>query len=327
MHKIYIFRKILAKKRTRFAEAKTFIIGNRTTSVIVIDGDGQTEFNDKNINIFATECCPFEIPEEVQECYKNTVLQLKKMKEEGKNVPWNGSTLSLYKYTVSRTANYEDYKIDIFLLKCDYYMTYSTIHNLDVGEKTLRSKYIETYNFENNEIYVLPNSVGICLCASTKDEKLIFAVRSADSGYRPGESDISVVEGLNPQYDLKKHKVDIMDACNRAIYEEIGNIDDGNLEVSILGLVFDKQYNQWNLIGHVNINMTQDEIITRRNSGTSGRWELKHLDFVELSPNKVLQYLSTHKMWDTGVVATYFTLVHKGIPKEKLERYFKKYQI
>ena len=180
-------------------------------------------------------------------------------------------------------------------------------------------------NAENNTVYPLPNSVGICLCVRTKDNKLIFAVRSAESGYRPGESDVSVVEGLNPQYDMKLHSLDLSSACYRAVYEEIGNIEEEKVEISVLGLVFDKAYNQWNFIGDVYINMTQDELIARRNSGASGKWELKALDFVRFHPKDIFQYLSTHQMWNMGIVTVYFTLVYNGFSKVSLDKYIKQY--
>lgn len=320
-----LFKSLHKNKKTAISKAQTFIIGERVTTVVVIDGDGYVDFKNKNIVFHVCELLPYALPDEISQYYENTVADLDKRKERGEVVPWNGSTLSLYKYVVSRTADFEDYKLEVFLAKNDYYTVYSTIHNLNNGKPSLREKYIETFDFENNTLYPLPNSIGLCLCVRTSDDKLIFAVRSTDSGYRPGQSDVSVVEGLNPQYDLKLHSLDLLSACNRAVYEEIGNIETDKIDVSVLGLVFDKEYNQWNFIGDVSVDMTQDELISRRNSGTSGKWELKVLDFVKFHPKDIFQYLSTHKMWDMGIVTVYFTLVHNGFSKDKLQQFIEKY--
>ncbi len=320
-----IFRLIYRRNRTGLSKAQNFIIGNRETSVVVVDGDGYAPFENQNLNVHIVEKAPFDVPEEIAAFRASTVAALEEKKARGETIPWNGSTLSLYKYIVSRTADNEDYQLELFLSKNDYYTVYSTIHNLNTGEPDLREKYIETFGFENGELYRLPNSIGLCLCVRTRDNKLIFAVRSSDSGYRPGESDVSVVEGINPQYDIKRHSLDLYGACTRAVYEEIGNIEEGKMDISVLGLVFDKDYNQWNFIGDVYVDMTKEELIVRRNSGTAGKWELKSLDFVDFKPKEIFQYLSTHKMWDMGVVTVFFSLVHNGFAKERLDPIVKKY--
>lgn len=321
----FIFKIFLSKKNRIPGETQSFIAGERITNVVVIDGDGSSSIENKNLTIHVQENLPFALPSEVSNHCQKTVAELEERKRRGEIVPWNGSTLSLYKYIVSRTADYEDYKLEIFLARNDYYTVYSTIHNLNSGNPSLRDKYIETFDFENNSVYPLPNAIGLCLCVRTKDNKLIFAVRSADSGYRPGQSDVSVVEGVNPQYDLRQHALDLQELCYRAVKEEIAHIEESQLDTSVLGLVFDKEYNQWNFIGDVYVKMTQDELIMRRNSGTSGKWELRTLDFIDFHPKKIFQYLSTHKMWDTGLITVYFTLVHNGFSKEKLDRLIKLY--
>ena len=321
----FVFRLFFKKKRSTISQAQTFVIGDRATNVVVIDGDGYGAFGNKNLTVHILEDSAYKSPQEILEYRKKTVAELEERKNRGEIIPWNGNTLSLYKYIVSRTANFEDYQLEIFLEKKDYYTVYSTIHNLNNGNPSLRDKYIETFSFENNTIYPLPNSIGLCLCVRTKDNKMIFSIRSTDSGYRPGQTDVSVVEGLNPQYDLKRHSLDLLSACYRAVSEEIGNIEENKIDVSVLGLLFDKEYNQWNFIGDVYIDMIQDELISRRNSGSAGKWELKNLDFIKFHPKDIFQYLSTHKMWDMGIVTTYFTLVHNGFSKEKLDQLVKKY--
>ena len=321
----FVFRLFYRKKGNALFQNRTFVIAGRPTNVVVIDGDGYRTFENENLHVHVSENLPCALPKEVVAFREKTVTELEERKQRGESVPWNGKTLSLFKYIVSRTEDFEAYQLDVHLAKNDYYTTFATIHNLDSGNPTLRELYIDPYSFENNAVYELPNAIGICLCVRTKDNKIIFAVRSSDSGYRPGESDVSVVEGINPQYDLKAHSLDLLEACNRSIDEEIGNIERKKITVSVLGLVFDKEYNQWNFIGDAYVDMTQDELLSRRNSGTSGRWELKSLDFVKFCPKDIFRYLSTHKMWDMGFVTVYFTLVYNGYSKERLDKLIKKY--
>ena len=320
-----MFRLFHRKKVKTSEDAQCFILGKRETNVMIIDGDGESTFENQNLVIHIQDALPYELPQEVSAFRQQTVSELERRKKEGQTVPWNGNVLSLNKYNVSRTANDEDYCLELSLSKTDYYTVYSTIHNLKNGTPSLREKYIDTFPFENNILYPLPNAVGLCLCVKTKDNKIIFAVRSSNSGFRPGESDVSVVEGLNPQLDIRMHSIDLVSACKRAVFEEIGKVEEDKLDVSVLGLVYDKEYNQWNFIGTAYVDLTQDQLITRRNSGAAGKWELKNLDFIRFHPKDIFQYLSTHTMWDMGVITVYFTLVHSGFSKEKLEQMVEKY--
>ena len=159
----------------------------------------------------------------------------------------------------------------------------------------------------------------------TADDKAVFAVRLNSSGFRPGENDVSIVEGVNPLLDINGHSIMFDKIAKCAVQEEICDVDESNINASILGMVFDKEYNQWNIIGCINLKLTQDEIIKRRNRGVSGKWELRTLDFQQFSPKDLMRYLSTHKMWDMGMVAIYFSLIYNHFTVETIEKYARKY--
>ena len=111
----------------------------------------------------------------------------------------------------------------------------------------------------------------------------------------------------------------------RGLQEEIGNIPKEKISVDLLGFVFDKKYNQWNIIGQIYINLTQDELIKRRNSGSGGKWELKSIDFVPFTPKETVAYLATHRIWDMGLVTTYFSLVWAGYSKDSIDQQINKH--
>lgn len=220
------------------------------------------------------------------------------LRAEEKSVPWNGKLYSLKSFEVSRTPDQEDNLLKLYLYSVDYYTVSAVIKNLHTeygNGRTLYQEYIQNYRFENHESYDLPCGFGMVLSVVTKDQYIIFCQRDDNSGFRSGESDISIVEGVNPALDningLNWHSI-----AKRALSEEIckvGNrgIPETEVDVNILGLIFDKQYNQWNLCGCIEIEQTSQELIALRNSGIPGKWELKNIDFVPCEPEDVMKYL------------------------------------
>ncbi len=313
-----VVSRVFPEKGEKNIGERAFIIGKRVTNAVIIEGDGYSSF--KDIRAHIQEELPDVLPQEILDYRKKSVEKL----EERNASTWHEENLSLYKYNVIRTGNVDDSTIEIFLTPKDFYEVYSTIDNLNSGKPSLREKYIETFSFESNATYPLPNAIGICLCAITKESKIIFVTRSTEVAFRPNENDVSVVKRLM-RADIEQKPLDLSNVCYRAACEEIGDMSKDKVDVSVLGLVFDKEYNQWNLIGCVCVDMTQDELISRRNSGVLGKWQSKNLDFISFNPKDVFQYLSTHKIWDMGIVATYFTLVYKGYSKERLDKFIEKY--
>lgn len=317
-------RKVVNKGKKVMLNYQEFFWGNRKTDIVVIDGDGYRAFSDTDIVIKIEENDTPSWPDDVICLFNDTLARFRESEAVGESIPWNGAVLSLYKYRVSRTADTESYAVNLFLRKSNYYWTYSTIQNLATGKPSLREKYIDTYVFENDNIYELPNSVGLCLLVITKDNKAIFAKRSNSSGFRPGEFDVSVVEGINPELDVINRTMSFTSMAIRAIQEEIGDIDKSKMEVDILGVVFDKGYNQWNAIGCCNIGLECDEIIKRRNSGASGKWELTDLVFITFSPKDVICFLSKNKVWDMGMITAYYSLARNGYSKKKIDEWILK---
>ena len=74
-------------------------------------------FENKNLMVHISEDSAHNSPQEILEYREKTVAELEERKKRGEIVPWNGNTLSLYKYIVSRTANFEDFQLEIFLEK------------------------------------------------------------------------------------------------------------------------------------------------------------------------------------------------------------------
>lgn len=313
------------KKGDNLEPPYTFTLDKRETSVVVIDGDGEDRINSENIRVHITESISPPWPEEVEQYYVKTESEMRRKDERGEKVPWNGPVFSLRSYSIGRTSGYEEKTIDLFFVLTRYYWIYSTIHNLGSGRGSLRKKYIDNFLFDNDSTYILPNGFGICMQVRTSDNKAIFAVRSNSCGFRPGENDVSVVEGLNPVKDYNGGKINFDEITKRALREEICKFEEKETSIALLGMIFDEEYNQWNIIGFINLKLTEDEILKRRNKGTSDKWELQSLNFIPFTLEDIMFYLSTHPMWDAGLVTVYFSLVYNRFKDKEIEECAKRF--
>jgi len=328
-----IKRKYYTHKKGTNLTTSEFEFGDRKTSVIVIDGDGRKEYSKRNIQarLNNSNDIPSPYQQEIDYFLCKTNALFSKMAQNNQSIPWNGKTISLTEYSLSRVDTSEDMTLDLELVLNEYYTTYSVITNLDeVCPSTNRSfsQYISAFDFtEPKSRYELPNSIGVCIQVFTKDYKTIFTRRSFSSGFRPGEYDVSVVEGLNLS-DAHNGHIDFSEVVKRGCCEELCELQDSELRVHLLGLFFDKKYNQWNIVGTVDLGISSEEIITRRNSGVDGKWELKSIDFINQDLKDIIVYLLTHKMWDMGVVTTYFALLYKLMcSRDQINKMIKKYSV
>jgi len=111
----------------------------------------------------------------------------------------------------------------------------------------------------------------------------------------------------------------------RAFCEEICKVEVNKLDINILGFVFDESYNQWNIIGCINTDLTKEGIIMHRSRGALGKWELSNMDSVDNEIAEIMLYCASHKMWDMTYVILYYTLSFNGVSIEKILKYIKKY--
>jgi hypothetical protein len=305
----------------------SFYFGSSPTGIVVIDGNGKQPYKNGDISCILENEPPAVLPQVsvFRTAYEE---EIRHKKANGEGVPWDGSLYSVHSFLIDRDSEEENMKLILRLHKTSYYTVTSVIHNLETryvedGVEKRLMDYIHSFHFESREKYLLPNGIGLCLSVITKDNYIIFAKRSASSEMRPGESDVSIVEGINPKLD-GYNDLNFIDASKRAFKEEICDTDDmdleSNLSVNLLGFVFDKKYNQFNIIGVIETEMKYSEIVQERNRGALGKWELSNLDFVEFLPEKVITYIASHKMWDMALVTVYYALHFAGTSKKQINK-------
>lgn len=303
-----IHRKIKPVKIDYRPEA--FIFAGKETSVVVIDGNGSAVIHEENLLLK-------EIAD--PKCYPKQVFVFKEIfesdlaKPDSDFVGFNGDLWSLYSYEIDRTPNDEKIKLRVALYKTDYYTFQAVTRHLRVpyfdeeskSMSSLYDKYISTFIPSMCGGSVLPNGVGVVANVTTSDRNVIFCKRAEQSGIRPGQWDVSVVEGLNPTRD---RKMSVYDVVREAIFEEIGDLPKDKISINVLGLILDKDYNQWNFIAVAKVGLSSEEIREIRQTGAPGKWENERMHFEQLNLRDIVRFLKSHKMWDTALLATYWTL-------------------
>lgn len=170
-------------------------------------------------------------------------------------------------------------------------------HQLSNGE-TIRVKYLDQVIQDLHvSSDVLSQGVGIVLTVVTADEKIVLTRRRADTGIRPNELDVSVVEAIDPYQDAVENSngeqhsrktIDLYKVAIRGLKQELGMVASRD-QIHLLGFGVDLEYYQWNIIGTVNTNLTSSQIIELKSSGIHGINELSKIEFINLDHIKVVE--------------------------------------
>ena len=113
------------RKDKDIAVGSEFSFGKKQTCVIIIDGDGREEYRSGNIraDIRSTLQIDSEYKDTCSYFIERTNNEMNRKKAAGEPVPWNGKTLSLQDYYISRSDTGENMLIKLGLAMNDYYTT------------------------------------------------------------------------------------------------------------------------------------------------------------------------------------------------------------
>jgi len=302
-------------------------IGRVRTSVHIVEGDGHALLEPRNI-IVKLSTSPAELPPLVARLKDMWFRRLSaKPDNSGELVaPWNSdSMVSLKSYTISRTSLEEDSTLSVEASVSDYGTFAATVLSLDEPiatvevdgrecSTTLRQEYFPTDDkvatAVEKPIPFLSNGLGVMLLAFTDDRQVILVRRKMESRARPGERDVSVVEGLHAMSDRGPYgEIDIIDTAVRGCREELG-IDVSREDVHILALGVDMRYYQWNFMGLVDARCRAAEVLEMYNLHAKDRWEGK-LEPIKADAFQVLDRLRRDGCWDLGLVTTYLAFCYR----------------
>ncbi len=210
--------------------------------------------------------------------------------------------------------------IDYKIIKYELYR--KTIELLKSGDAELHQK-IDAYN-SDADLFPLPNAMGLAFMVITADDYFVFARRSLKRNIRPGEPDCSIVEGLKPTVkceDRLLYNTETDDYIGREIVrgfqEEICEEWRADNQVTVYGIVLDKEYAQWNLCGTIRTTMTAGEI-QRGHANRRDLYEKIELIPVRFDPEngkdlrQSLNGFRDEGMWDTALAAVYCAIRSMG---------------
>jgi TIR domain len=264
-------------------------ISGRRTGVYLVEGDGETVLEPQHVMI-SLRSSEIDLPPVIVELRRRMAARLEvPQPSTGRGVaPWNSPAMvALTGYRKGRTLIHEHAVMNLDMHVNDYATFAATVLSLDSEiekvtpdglrvQTTLRREYLPTpadvYRAVDKPIPFLANGVGVVLLAFTDDDKAILTRRRESSRARPGQRDVSVVEGIHAVHDASgSSRVDAYLTAVRACREELG-VSVTNNDVRLLGFGVDIKYYQWNFFGIVDLRCTSDEAMELHAMNAKDRW-------------------------------------------------------
>jgi hypothetical protein len=303
--------------------SRNFQLNGGKTSFIICDGTGEQAYDRKAIITKYSDELQ-ELPDDLHKLRADIETRENEKKAQKLKHMYNTYQVALKGYSINKTDIVEDMYVIFDFVKSDYYNFQATIGSMDKlipgSEQTVRGKYInEIPNLAIPDVR-FAHGVGVILTVITSDNKLILTRRRSDISIRPNEIDVSVVEAIDPT-DWDK-SIDLYKAAKRGAEQELG-IRVSEDDVKFLGFGVDLDYYQWNIIGTVQLDKTEEEFIQHISNGIHGTNELDEFLITDASPESIAKILSEEKMWATGIIALYWTAVYQLKSKERFDKILK----
>ena len=225
----------------------------------------------------------------------------------------NDDMISVIKCSSVRQSNTDNLDIEVIFKTIKYKLFHKTLQLWDNARLKISEKF---YNYDSEQDdFCIPNAMGLALMVVTSDNYLVFSKRSLQRGIRRGEYDCSIVEGLKIEvcesgceYDISDQNY-IIKECYRAYKEEV-SYNNTNIDVKLNGIILDKQYGQWNVVGTVYANKTKDQLL-QEHPLRADTYEKNELIFIPLETEIIKEKIKEFRrvgLWDTALAVLKLTL-------------------
>lgn len=302
-----IFRKDLK-------EIEEFVtIGDCRTSLFLIDGNGYRKYAPETLSARYFDGTP-DSPEDIADRISEKEKDMEAARESGNQKVWDGIGVGLRSYTILRDPAEEFLGLNVDFYKSRYAQFQATVATIGKEDRSdthsIYARHIAGKS-PRDVVPYLARHVGIAALIITKDDVLIVTKRDENTGARPGEFDVSVVEGIEPTKDAdmsgEVNKIDVFRAVMRGCEEEMG-FRPSLEEVSILGFGVDMQWYQFNFLAIVKTRLTYQEILENRNGRAKDSWETRVVP-KRRNVDDVLKLINNEKMWGFASVLLYWSLL------------------
>lgn len=273
--------------------------------------------NKTNVDIIQQDinksiCIKFSEYRNEPEFYK----KVKRLNSEVYNEIQNDEMISVVRCECTRESNNENLEINIIYRTIEYRFFHKCLQLFDNERLKIKKKLFE-YNCDCDELYDIPNAMGLAIMVITSDGYLVFTQRSKQRRIRSGEYDCSIVEGLKIDvHDNVNGTYDVFDddyvyrECQRAYREEISYLA-SNLDIKINGIILDKKYGQWNIVGTIFTDRTKDQL-QQEHPFREDTYEKNQLTFVRIDKNEIIEKVKKFRqigLWDTALATLQLTLL------------------
>ena len=258
--------------------------------------------------------------------YSDEIDFYKKIERISSNVfepKQNDDMISVVRCMSARESNTDNLDIEILFRTIEYKLFNKCIQLWNNERLKINEKI---YNYDSEEdVFCIPNAMGLALMVITADNYLVFSRRSTQRRIRTGEFDCSIVEGLKIEvsespgfeYDISDDNY-VINECRRAYKEEV-SYNDSNIDIKLNGIILDKQYGQWNIVGTIFTDRTREQL-TQEHPLRKDTYEKNQLIFVPLEKETIKQKLKEFKrvgLWDTALAVLKLTLLRIGLDIEE----------
>ena len=321
----YLLFEKLARELTTYSLLATdmvkgnFYFGSRSTAadIVVWDADNGIACSDISFTMI-TDPIPL---------YRN----IEHIRCPETNESQNNAMVSLTNLEIQLSDNDERAQVMISYKEIDYRLFRKTLNLWDTLNLDCTLRFFDY----KTESYMIPNAMGLAFMVVTADQRLIFSKRSAERGIRPNQYDCSVVEGLRPKvtfeeepgYDIFSPRYVELEIL-RAFTEEISPNDQG-IRIKVNGIVLDKEYGQWNIVGTI-FSPETAEALMRKHSVRKDSYEKTHLEavpFCTAEGQKTLSFLKAvlpkffrHNIWSMALATLYGTLRNLGFSESEIDQ-------
>lgn len=295
-----------------------FYFGKQQTTVdmVVWDRDG---------GIFSENIC-FELTMEKNTLHDAIGRRRARLEYEIQN----NRMVSLVRYHLSLTDNDEKKKVLIQYGEIDYSLFSATIQMRSTYEI---DKWLFKYRTDSDEVFPVPNAMGLAFMVITGDMQMVFTKRSTRRRIRSGEYDVSIVEGLKlegirgngSEYDISSNDY-LEQEIIRSFNEEICEANE--IDYLISGLSLDRAFGQWNVIGVVRTMLTAKDISAYHSlrDDTAEDNQLLFIPLFDHEGNKALKDIARAikgfrrvGFWDMGLSTLYAALRKIGFVQKEID--------
>lgn len=280
-------------------------VSGRTTWWWPIEGNGSVPYRPDDIQV---RVLPLQM--ELANPFVPAYEFIKQREQTRPGGATNGQLLALADYHIARSGDDERPLLELDVQRTPYY--YFLASSIDPLAEEFRARDLAA--FAGQPFKLFPNAFGLCMLVRSSDDQFLFGIRSRKGvALRPGESDVSVVEGLNPTKDIVagSARVNLWQVAKRAADEEMA-YDTTIDEIELLCFGVDLEYYQWLCLGLINARDSAEAILERRVAAAKDRYEYNDIFAIEASPAATMDFLENSGMWSSGIAATYYALRRLG---------------